>query len=71
MAQESELSCTHKDKSGDEVRPSWHRDPVPQPSYEEEQALILDHLLDEFPALMSFDERSGLLPIRYSARLLA
>lgn len=43
-------------KSGDAVRPFWHRDAPPCASYEEEQAGILDDLLDEYPALLTFDE---------------
>jgi len=46
-----------QDKSGDEIRPPWHR-PVIQreSSYEEDQAWLLSGLLDEYPALMTFDE---------------
>jgi hypothetical protein len=46
----------HQDKSGDQVRPPWRNDPFPRAPYEEEQAWILSELLDEFPALMTFDE---------------
>jgi hypothetical protein len=45
-----------QDRSGDEVRPPWHRDPLPRASYEDEQAWILSELLEEFPALMTWDE---------------
>lgn len=45
-----------QDKSGDAVHPFWHRGPVPRPSYEQEQAWILGELLDEFPALVTYDE---------------
>jgi hypothetical protein len=45
------------DKSGEEVRPFWHRDAPPRSSsYEEEQAWILSELLEDYPALMTFDE---------------
>ncbi|HEY2053147.1 MAG TPA: hypothetical protein VGH14_04330 [Solirubrobacterales bacterium] len=43
-------------KSGDAVRPFWQRVAPPRASYEEEQAGILDELLDEYPALLTFDE---------------
>jgi hypothetical protein len=46
----------HQDRSGDEIRPFWHRDAPPRGSYEEEQAWILTQLLDESPALMTYDE---------------
>jgi hypothetical protein len=45
-----------QDKSGDEVRPFWHRDAPLRASYEEEQAWILAQLLDEYPASMTYDE---------------
>lgn len=45
-----------QDKSGEEIRPFWHRDPPPRPSYEDEQAWVLSELLGEFPALMTFEE---------------
>jgi hypothetical protein len=45
-----------QDRSGDDIRPFWHRDAPPRASYEEEQAWILAELLDEYPALMTFDE---------------
>jgi hypothetical protein len=32
------------------------RDRDPQVSYDEEQAYVLDELLDEFPALMTYEE---------------
>ena len=46
-----------QDKSGDEIRPPWHR-PVIQreSSYEEDQAWLLSGLLDEYPALMTYEE---------------
>jgi hypothetical protein len=45
-----------QDKSGDDVRPFWHRDAPPRASYEEEQAWILMELIEEYPALMTFHE---------------
>jgi hypothetical protein len=45
-----------QDKSEGEDRPYWHRKPIRRQSHEEEQAWVLDHLLDEFPALMTYDE---------------
>jgi hypothetical protein len=45
-----------QDKSEGDDRPYWHHKPGRLPSYEEEQAWVLDHLLDEFPALMTYDE---------------
>jgi hypothetical protein len=45
-----------QDKSGDDVRPFWHRDAPPRDSYEDSQAWILTELIEEYPALMTFDE---------------
>jgi hypothetical protein len=45
-----------QDKSGEEVRPFWQRDAPPRSSYEDEQAWILSELLEDYPALMTFDE---------------
>jgi hypothetical protein len=45
-----------QDKSGDEVRPFWHRDAPPRGTYEDAQASILAELLDEYPGLLTFDE---------------
>jgi hypothetical protein len=45
-----------QDKSGDDVRPFWHRDAPPRESYEEAQAWIFEELIEEYPALMTFDE---------------
>jgi len=39
-----------------ETGPYWHRKPAHSPSYEEEQASVLNNLLREFPALMTYDE---------------
>jgi hypothetical protein len=47
----------HQDKSGDEIRPPWHRPVIKrESSYEEDQAWLLSELIEEFPALMTFDE---------------
>ena len=46
----------HQDRSGEEVRPFWHRDAPPRSSLEEEQAEILSELLADYPSLMTFDE---------------
>ncbi len=47
----------HQDKSGDEIRPPWHRPTIKrESSYEEDQAWLLNDLIEEFPALMTFDE---------------
>lgn len=47
----------HQDRSGDEIRPPWHRSAIErESSYEEDQASLLSDLLDEYPALMTFDE---------------
>src|ERR1700759_2542297 len=43
-------------KSGDDVRPFWHRDAPPRDSYEESQAWILNELIEGYPALLTFDE---------------
>jgi hypothetical protein len=45
-----------QDKSEGDSRPYWHHKPARRPSHEEEQAWVLDHLLGEFPALMTYDE---------------
>jgi hypothetical protein len=45
-----------QDKSGEEVRAFWHRDAPQRPSLEDEQACILEELLDDYPSLMTFDE---------------
>jgi hypothetical protein len=43
-------------KTGDDVRPFWHRDAPPLDPYEESQAWILAELIEEYPSLMTFDE---------------
>jgi hypothetical protein len=45
-----------QDKSEGEDRPYWHRKPGRRPSWEEEQAWVLDHVLEELPALMTYEE---------------
>jgi hypothetical protein len=45
-----------QDKSEGEARPYWHQKPTRRPSWEEEQAWVLDRLLEGFPALMTYDE---------------
>jgi hypothetical protein len=46
-----------QDKSGEEIRPPWHRPVIErESSYEEDQAWLLDQLIDEYPALMTFEE---------------
>lgn len=45
-----------QDKSGDDVRPFWHRDAPPRESYEDSQAWILTELIEEYPGLMTFEE---------------
>jgi hypothetical protein len=45
-----------QDKSGDDVRPFWRHEPLRQNSFEEEQAHLLDELLEEWPGMMTFDE---------------
>jgi hypothetical protein len=45
-----------QDKSGDDVRPFWHRPAPPRESYEDAQAWLLTELIEEYPGLMTFDE---------------
>jgi hypothetical protein len=45
-----------QDKSGDDVRPFWHRPAPSRESHEESQAWILNELIEEYPALLTFDE---------------
>ncbi len=45
-----------QDMSEGETGPFWNHKPARRSSYEEEQAWVLNHLLDEFPALMTYDE---------------
>ncbi len=45
-----------QDKSEGEKRPYWHHKPARRPSYEEEQAWVLNSLLQAYPELMTYDE---------------
>jgi hypothetical protein len=45
-----------QDSSRGEVRPPSRPDRDPQLAYEEEQAWVLDQLLDEYPALLTYEE---------------
>ncbi len=45
-----------QDKSGDDLRPFWHHEPLRRNSFEQEQAHLLDEILEEWPGTMTFDE---------------
>lgn len=45
-----------QDKSGDSIGPFWHHEPKRQNSFEEDEAHLLDELLEEYSGLMTFDE---------------
>jgi hypothetical protein len=46
----------HDQHSSGRSTRSPHQDRDPQVAYEEEQAWVLDQLLEEYPALMTYDE---------------
>jgi hypothetical protein len=46
----------HDQDSSGRPAPAPREDRDPQVAYEEEQAWVLDQLLDEYPALMTYDE---------------
>jgi hypothetical protein len=46
----------HDQDSSGRPTPAPRREPDPQVAYDEEQAWVLDELLEEYPALMTYDE---------------
>ena len=55
MAQEG-LAPMHDQDSSARPSSAPRRDRDPQVAYDEEQAWVLDQLLDEYPALMTYEE---------------